>query len=59
VAQQMDQDTEILLRLAREQVRTSRDMLAHLHGEIVEAEKLIAHSKVAVAESLSLLGKSH
>jgi hypothetical protein len=55
----MDHDTEILLRLAREQVRTSRDMLAHLHGEIVEAEKLIAHSKVAVAESLSLLGKSH
>ena len=54
----MDQDTEILVTLIREQIRGSRGLLAHVRREVAEAEQLIAHSKVAILESRRLLGKS-
>ena len=54
----MDQDTEILVKLISERVRASRGLLAHVRREVAEAEQLIEHSRVAIAESLRLLGKS-
>jgi hypothetical protein len=54
----MDQDTEILVKLISERVMASRGLLAHVRREIAEAEQLIEHSKVAIAESLTLLRMS-
>ena len=53
----MDQDTEILVKLISERVMASRGLLAHVRREVAEAEQLITHSKVAIAESLRLLAK--
>ncbi len=53
----MDHRTEILVKLIRERLTASRNLLAHLRGEIAADEQLIAHSKVAIAESLRLLAK--
>jgi len=54
----MDQDTEILVKLISEWVMASRGLLAHVRREIAEAEQLIEHSKVAIAESLTPLRMS-
>ena len=36
----------------------SSGLLAHVRREVAEVEQLIEHSKVAIAASLTLLGKS-
>ena len=54
----MDRDTEVLVKLISERVMASRGLLAHVRREVAEAERLIEDSKLAIAESLRLLGKS-
>ena len=51
----MDQHTEVLVKLIREQYRTSISLLANFHHKLALAKQRIADSEAAIAASLRLL----